>query len=352
MEDNIKPKDDSNVNNPPEPENIQKSDECLNVHKEEEEQNESQKEKDINKDTPKDLDNKSVKENLNSTSNNEKNKRHRRGKNETSAERTFKCPDCEKCYLSGPALIIHRKTKHGYNTETEKKSRGRPKKEELQESVYQNTRVKYNNFLNNSTRKKNAENETPAEADDINLELIKDNLNNIFRQCKNELLFSNLENIENYKFYSLIIKYWEKDNKDLTKDFFDSNNNSGNGINANKCNSPPLDLILLLYLKELATKTNKQYFWFVNKFVVLLREYINAFKKDEVKEEQKTEEKQEYSQLCSAEGIPESFNDFFLEFMQPNKYYGLNEQELIELAQHFCFWLYLNKYTHSYLTLI
>ena len=113
-----------------------------------------------------------------------------------------------------------------------------------------------------------------------------------------------------------------------------------------------MDLILLLYLKELATKTNKQYFWFVNKFVVLLREYINAFKKDEVKEEQKTEEKQEYSQLCSAEGIPESFNDFFLEFMQPNKYYGLNEQELIELAQHFCFWLYLNKYTHSYLTLI
>ena len=352
MEDNIKSKDDSNVNNPPEPENIQKSDECLNVHKEEEEQNESQKEKDINKDTPKDSDNKSVKENLNSTSNNERNKRHRRGKNETSAERTFKCPDCEKCYLSGPALIIHRKTKHGYNTETEKKSRGRPKKEELQESVYQNTRVKYNNFLNNSTRKKNAENETPGEVDDINLEIIKDNLNNIFRQCKNELLFSNLENIENYKFYSLIIKYWEKDNKDLTKDFFDSNNNSGNGINTNKCNSPPLDLILLLYLKELATKTNKQYFWFVNKFVVLLREYINAFKKDEVKEEQKTEEKKEYSQLCSAEGIPESFNDFFLEFMQPNKYYGLNEQELIELAQHFCFWLYLNKYTHSYLTLL
>ncbi len=158
MEDNTKPKDDSNLNNPQEKENVQKSDECLNVQKEEEEQNESQKEKEkeneLNKETPKDLENKSVKENLNSTSNNEKNKRHRRGKNETSAERTYKCPDCEKCYLSGPALIIHRKTKHGYNTETEKKYRGRPKKEELQENVYQSTRVKYNNFLNNSTRKK------------------------------------------------------------------------------------------------------------------------------------------------------------------------------------------------------
>ena len=59
-----------------------------------------------------------------------------------------------------------------------------------------------------------------------------------------------------------------------------------------------------------------------------------------------------YSEIYCAEEIPESCNDFFLEFMQPNQYYGLNEGELIELAQHFCFWLYLNKYTHSYLILL
>ena len=357
MEDNLKSKDDSNLNNPQNDGGVQKSNECSNIQKEEG-QNESQKEKkekkekEQNKETPKDAENNAMKENSNSTSNNEKNKRHRRGKNDTTAERTYKCPDCDRCYLSGPALLIHRKTKHGYLTETEKKSRGRPKKEEIQESVFQDTRIKYNNFLNNSTRGKNTENEV-EEKEEINLELIKENLNNIFRQCKDDLLFSNLDNIENYQFYSLILKYWEKDSQELTKDFFDSNNKSGNGTNSNRCNSPPLDLILLLYLKELATKTNKEYFWFINKFIVLLREYINNnFKKDETKEEQKTEEKKEYSQICNAEGIPENFNDFFLEFMQPNQYYGLDQQELTELAQHFCFWLYLNKYTHSYLTLL
>ena len=90
----------------------------------------------------------------------------------------------------------------------------------------------------------------------------------------------------------------------------------------------------------------------VYKFIVLFRECINNIKKTKVKDEYKTEKEKEYSQLFSAEAIPESCNDFFLEFMQPNGYYGLNEQELIELAQHFCFWLYCNKYTHSYLTLL
>lgn len=350
MEDNLQQKEDSNPNNATNSEKLQKNDESLNLEKEEEEQNESQKEKDINKETSINLSNNAQKDNLNSTTNNEKSKRHRRGKNETTAERTYKCPDCDKRYLSGPALIIHRKTKHGYNTETEKKSRGRPKKEEQQENSYQNAKIKYNNFLNDDTRKKLSEKEID-EQEVINLNLIKDNMNNIFRQCKDDL-FSTIDNIENYPFYILLINNWEKENQELAKELFNYNNKAENGNNLNKCTSPYLDQIFLLYLRELSNKTNKKYFWFINKFIVLFREYINLFKKNEVKEEHKTEEKKEYSQLYSAEGIPESFNDFCLEFMQPKQYYGLNDQELIELAQHFCFWLYLNKYTHSYLTLL
>ena len=41
-------------------------------------------------------------------------KRHRRRKDEIT-DRNFQCPDCDKCYLSGPALTTHRKTKHGYD---------------------------------------------------------------------------------------------------------------------------------------------------------------------------------------------------------------------------------------------
>ena len=74
-------------------------------------------------------------------------------------------------------------------------------------------------------------------------------------------------------------------------------------------------------------------------------------KKDNVKEEYKTATEKVFTQLFSAEGISDSFNDFFLDFMNPKKYFGLNESELIELAQHFCFWLFQHRYTHSFLSL-
>ena len=90
----------------------------------------------------------------------------------------------------------------------------------------------------------------------------------------------------------------------------------------------------------------------MNKFIVLFREFINEIKRVSIRDEFKTENKTEYSELFCAEGIPESCNDFFLDFMEPKEYFGLNNNELIELTQHFCFWLYQNKYSHSYLTLI
>ncbi len=349
MEDNLKSKEDINLTNATNPENSKLNKDNIIYNKKEQDQNNSENIKEEKKENPINLNNSTIKENINSASNNEKTKRFRRGKNGTSSERTYKCPDCEKCYLSGPALVIHRKLKHGYNTENEKKSRGRPKKEDQQENAYLNAQIKYNVFLNNSTRKKNDENEENKEKEIINLELIQDNFNNIYRQCKSDL-FSKIENIEKYPFYQLVINNWNKENYDFPKQCLCDNNKSENHNNSNKYNSPPLDQIFFLYLKELSSKTNKNYFWFINKFIILLRECINSFKKDLVKVEYKTE--MEYSQLFSAEGVPESFNDFFLEFMQPKEYYGLNEGELIELAQHFCFWLYSNKYTHSYLTLL
>ena len=73
--------------------------------------------------------------NNNSTQNNEKAKRHRRGKLDTANERTFKCPDCEKSYLSDPALVVHRKTKHGYVAEGEKRGRAEGRAETLIQMV-------------------------------------------------------------------------------------------------------------------------------------------------------------------------------------------------------------------------
>ena len=54
-------------------------------------------------------------------------RRKRRSKNEQEG-RCFRCPDCGKSYLSQPALTNHKKTKHDYNINGEKKGRGRPRK--------------------------------------------------------------------------------------------------------------------------------------------------------------------------------------------------------------------------------
>ena len=65
----------------------------------------------------------------------------------------YKCPECDKSYLSGPALVIHRKTKHNYMTENEK-IRGRPKKENQQDNSQNILLNKYNEFFRSETRKK------------------------------------------------------------------------------------------------------------------------------------------------------------------------------------------------------
>ncbi len=56
-----------------------------------------------------------------------KQKRKRRSKNDSDG-RSFKCAECGKSYLSMPALTNHRKTKHDFGKDGEKKGRGRPRK--------------------------------------------------------------------------------------------------------------------------------------------------------------------------------------------------------------------------------
>ena len=220
----------------------------------------------------------STKENQNNTTN-EKARRHRRGKNEVN-ERTYHCPDCDKCYLSGPALVIHRKTKHGYNTEADRKSRGRPKKDYQNENSGNNVLSKFENFLNNETRKPVSLDQTVNDKT-ITLNIIKENLDKIFKQCKNEL-FSNIEKIEDYNFYKLIMDNWEKESPELqTECYFDNsirNKDKENCVNE-KVNSLNIDGVCYLYLREFSKKTNKEYFCFMNKFIILFREFLNQTKK-------------------------------------------------------------------------
>ena len=85
------------------------------------------------------------------------------------------------------------------------------------------------------------------------------------------------------------------------------------------------------------------------KFIVLFRECINKLRANLVK---KDEQNKLYSEIYNSENIPEMFNDFVLEFMEPYDYFGLNKDELIELIQHFCYWLNLKQYTQLHLSLL
>jgi hypothetical protein len=280
----------------------------------------------------------------NSTTNNEKAKRHRRGKLDTANERIYKCPDCDKSYLSGPALVIHRKSKHGYVGDGEKKARGRPKASDEQEISYRKTQEYFNSFFDNGNRKKNIN-------EKIDVEAIKSNFKTIFTELKNNI-FKEINNVEDYPLYQLVTNLWDIKDIDLAKECFSESSiikKDVNGKPEKNCPNPPMEQVFYLYLKDLSEHTNKKYFEFGLKFITLYREFINNFKKNVAI---KYDKDNKFSQLFSAEGVPESFNDFFLDFLQPKEYFGHKDKEFIELAQYFCFWLYAKKYTQSYLTLV
>ena len=284
--------------------------------------------------------------------NGESTKRHRRKKNDI-IDRQFQCPDCDKWYLSSPALITHRKTKHGYELNSDNKIRGRPKKDDKPQNPTVIAQNKFNNFFRNETRKPPFLDQTMNDKT-ISLEIIKNNLSDIFRQCQKDL-FDGCEKVEKYPFYQLIVKNWEKNNPNIEQEsYYDDNNQKEIDISGylKKIKSPCIDGLFYIYLREFSRKTNKDYFWFIIKFVVLFREFINQKKKEYIKKEVITENKKEFSQIYNAEGIPEMCNDFYIEFMEPHEFFGLNQNELIELIQHFCYWLYCREYTQSHLTLL
>ena len=281
-------------------------------------------------------------------SNTEKAKRHRRGKNEIN-DRNYRCPDCEKCYLSGPALTTHRKTKHGYGINGEKRARGRPRKGCINDNGVTNPQNNFLYFFAEEHRK------LKENQDVIGTEKIKDNIKIIFKQCK-ESIFNELDNVEKYNFYKLIEENWDKENPEFEQECYsgvDININvpmkENVNINNNKIQSYNLDCIFFFYLKEFYKYVNEKYFWFMLKFIILFREYINKSKKDLI---QNKNENKEYSQLYNAEIVPEMCNEFILDFMEPYEYYGMNKDELIELIQHFCNWLGIKQYTELQITLI
>ena len=269
-----------------------------------------------------------------------KTKRHRRRKS-IEDSRDFKCPECFRTYLSSSALKNHRRMKHNFGIENEKKGRGRPKKEFLEEEYMNQTRKDYNNFLEEKKKKKE---ENVAFID------IKGVFNDMFNSYKNDL-FETVENIEKNTFYNLFKENWEKDNKtisnNLEKQSYSSMLNCTPAINI--VNKPPIDCIFFQYIKYISNIIEKDYVVFIIKFIIIFRQYLNKEKQGLINSEHINEKKKEYTQIYDASVIPDFFNDFLMDFMENRNYFNLDKDELVKIIEYFCFWLFSEGYTDSHI---
>ena len=111
------------------------------------------------------------------------------------------------------------------------------------------------------------------------------------------------------------------------------------------------DEVFYEYLSSFMNKTNKKYFSLMLKFILLFRECYDLSKNKEKKES----EKMAVTNTLPPEGLPDLCNEFYGEFMEPNNFFGIYEldekNEIVEIIQHFCIWLFKNEYTKSKLSL-
>ena len=115
-------------------------------------------------------------------------------------------------------------------------------------------------------------------------------------------------------------------------------------------NEKTCDEVFYEYLYSFKKKTNQKFFSLLTKFVLLFRECYDVSKNKETKEEAK----KAVTDSIPPEGLPDLCNEFYGEFMDPNNFFGIEENdknEIIEIIQHFCIWLFKNEYTKSKLSL-
>jgi hypothetical protein len=116
-------------------------------------------------------------------------------------------------------------------------------------------------------------------------------------------------------------------------------------------NEKTCDDVFYEYLNTFMSKTNRKYFSLMLKFIILFRECYDLSKNKEKNEDEKVS----VTNTLPPEGLPDLCNEFYGEFMEPNNFFGIYEvdekNEIVEIIQHFCIWLFKNEYTKSKLSL-
>ena len=172
----------------------------------------------------------------------------------------------------------------------------------------------------------------PEEGKDIDINtVVQDVYQFIFLGQNSDKLFSKPNNYqENPILYNLVLQ-----------------NPISNKKKSEKC----CDDIFYEYLYMFKNKTNQKYFTLMLKFILLFRECFDISKNKNISEANK----QQVTNKISPEGLPDLCNEFYGEFLESNNFFGIDDQdernEIIDIIQHFCIWLFKNDYTKSKLSL-
>lgn len=245
--------------------------------------------------------------------------------------RKYKCTDCDKSYLSYPALYTHCKQKHNRNNHSER-GRGRPKKEQ---NGFNGDKNKYNPLTSAYFEKEERTGCTKVE--NIN-ECIKNSFLILYGNEENrDILKPKIESRKMKMFTNIEDHPWEnfKDAHDIDMH--------------NEDEKTPVDLVLIEYLNKMSIYCNPSFYEKLIVFTTLFREHINLINQD------KMEENKEFTQEREAEDVPESSNEFITDFLFPNEQeneFGLTFSEAIDLTRNICNWMYLNNFTCSKLFLL
>lgn len=252
------------------------------------------------------------------------------------------------------------------------------KKEENKELIKSNNELNHtendSNYSEDKTEIKNTNNsvletkELIANLDPIIEQRIYDNKENLISKLKQKSKYSNFKRLGLNK---NLLEINNKASYDSNKSNNSSevknqssavtrNNNRRENQNATNKNIS-CDEIFYEYLKSITKYANQKYFIFVFKFIVIFRECINTYKNIELEnsilvlKENIPLEIKEFTQYYDAEQAPELCNEFISEYLQSCDYFGFEKNEIpeiIDIIQHFCYWMYENNYTSSRLSLL
>ena len=272
-----------------------------------------------------------IDENNNENSQEKKEDIHRRRSKNDTEGRTFICQLCGKSYLSYPALYTHRKQKHNTNLSSGR-GRGRPKKDISEQNI---ERIKYNPCGNSYFLKENRKGET------IEFKSVIFNAFNFLYNIKDDLEKSERNKKRKMKEYNNIYEH------PLFNKFLNDLHKKDEKIDDNE--NKITDDVFIDYLNKVSSYCNPVFYEKILIFVGLFREYVNQVYSNKV------EKGLEFTAQEKAEDVPDTSNEFILDFIDPDENdndFGFNKDECIDLIQNLCHWMYENNFTCSKLSMI